>query len=205
MAASAAPPRTVKSSPCRTARRPSIRPWPITTFAGRKSVSSPSASYVPWPASMPVSWKVSGSKRRSTRSRTVRRPVARWRSTRSAPPICRASSSRRRSSAISGSQPGSSCGGSSMRAERYPLGRRVLRREILVARPDPALAVASGLEGDERSQQCRDDRDGYQSEYVRRHREQGEEQHGEAEALAVDRVNVPEAKADEAQHVDRHA
>ena len=38
IAASAAPPRTVKSSPCTTARRPSIRPWPMTMFAGRKSV-----------------------------------------------------------------------------------------------------------------------------------------------------------------------
>ena len=44
LAASAAPPLTVKSSPWTTARRPSIRPWPITMLAGRKWVSSPSSS-----------------------------------------------------------------------------------------------------------------------------------------------------------------
>src|SRR3954453_22535892 len=52
----------------------------------------------------PVSWKLPPSKSRSTRSRTVRRPEACWRSTRSAPPRRRASSSRLRSSSSSGSQ-----------------------------------------------------------------------------------------------------
>src|SRR4051794_2324865 len=52
----------------------------------------------------PVSWKLPGSNRRSIRSRTVSRPLARWRSTRSSPPMRRASSSRRRSSSSSGSQ-----------------------------------------------------------------------------------------------------
>src|SRR5262245_41244452 len=53
---------------------------------------------------MPVSWKVPSSNSRSIRSRTVRRPEACWRATRSSPPIRRASSSRRRSSSSSGSQ-----------------------------------------------------------------------------------------------------
>ena len=43
IAASAAPPRTVKSSPWTATRRPSIRPWPTTVLAGRKSSSSPSS------------------------------------------------------------------------------------------------------------------------------------------------------------------
>ena len=43
MAASAAPPRTVKSSAWTTARRPSMRPCPTTALAGRKPVSSPVA------------------------------------------------------------------------------------------------------------------------------------------------------------------
>ena len=43
MAASAAPPRTVKSSPWATARRPSMRPLPTTMFAGSRSTSSPSS------------------------------------------------------------------------------------------------------------------------------------------------------------------
>ncbi len=104
IAASAAPPRTVKSSPWTTARRPSIRPWPTTMLAGRKSSSCPSSAYVPLPAIEPVSWKLPESNSRSIRSRTVSRPLACWRSTRSAPPIRRASSSRRRSSSSSGSQ-----------------------------------------------------------------------------------------------------
>ena len=74
IAASAAPPRTVKSSPWSTARRPSIRPCPTIMFAGRKSVSSPCSSYVPLPAIAPVSWKLPASNSRSTRSRTVSRP-----------------------------------------------------------------------------------------------------------------------------------
>src|SRR5919109_735344 len=104
MAASAAPPRTVKSSPCTTARRPSIRPEPITTLAGRKSSTWPSSPYVARPARAPVSWKLPGSKRRSIRSRTVSRPEACWRATRSWPPMRRASSSRLRSSSSSRSQ-----------------------------------------------------------------------------------------------------
>src|SRR5262245_30622668 len=109
MAASAAPPRTVKSSPWTATRRPSIRPWPTTTLAGRKASSSPEGSYVPTPAIAPVSWKDFRSSSRSIRSRTVSRPLARCRSTRSAPPSSRASASRRRSSSISGSQPIARC------------------------------------------------------------------------------------------------
>ena len=78
------------------------RPRPTTTFAGRSPVSS-SPSYSALPASAPDSWNVPGSNSRSIRSRTVSRPAV-LRSTRSAPPICRASSSRRRSSSSSGSQ-----------------------------------------------------------------------------------------------------
>ena len=83
-------------------------------FAGRNSSSSPSSSYLPAPASAPVSWKEPSSSRRSMRSRTVRRPDARWRATRSSPPIRLASSSRRRSSSSSGCQ---LTGASSSRSE----------------------------------------------------------------------------------------
>ena len=80
IAASAAPPRIVKSSPCTTARRPSMRPWPTTMFAGRKSVELAVARRrCPKPASSPVSWNVPSSKSRSIRSRTVRRPRSCWR------------------------------------------------------------------------------------------------------------------------------
>lgn len=41
--ASAAPPRTVKSSPWTAARRPAMRPCPTTVLAGKKPVSSPSS------------------------------------------------------------------------------------------------------------------------------------------------------------------
>ena len=53
---------------------------------------------------LPISWNVSASSMRSMRSRTVSRPPACWRATRSAPPISRASAWRWRSSASSGSQ-----------------------------------------------------------------------------------------------------
>ena len=43
--ASAAPPRTVKSSPPTTTGRPSIRPRPITKFAGMTPVTVPSSSF----------------------------------------------------------------------------------------------------------------------------------------------------------------
>src|SRR5688572_3543660 len=102
--ASAEPPRTVKSSPETTTGRPSIAAVPNTKFEGRNSRRVPSSSYSPRPASMPISWKVAGSARRSMRSRTVSLPNWCWRATFSAPPICRASSSRRRSSSISGFQ-----------------------------------------------------------------------------------------------------
>src|SRR5882762_8477371 len=103
MEASLAPPRTVKSSPPTTTRRPSMRPVPITKFAGRMEASV-SPSYFATPARAPVSWNESRSSRRSIRSRTVRRPALCWRSTFSAPPIARASSWRRLSSSTSGSQ-----------------------------------------------------------------------------------------------------
>src|SRR5947207_994424 len=54
MEASLAPPRTVKSSPPTTTRRPSMRPVPITKFAGRMEASV-SPSYFATPARAPVS------------------------------------------------------------------------------------------------------------------------------------------------------
>src|SRR5437763_4971641 len=104
MLASAAPPRTVKSSPQTTTWRPSMRPVPATRLAGVKHSREPSVAYCPTPASAPISSKVPGSSRRSMRSRTVMRPASCWRRTRSSPPIRRANSSRRRSSSSSGRQ-----------------------------------------------------------------------------------------------------
>jgi hypothetical protein len=65
--ASAAPPRTAKSSPPTITRRPSIVPFPITNFAGTND-SSESIR----PARAPISWKLPESSSRSIRSRTVR-------------------------------------------------------------------------------------------------------------------------------------
>src|SRR5438552_16411284 len=73
MEASLAPPRTVKSSPPTTTRRPSMRPVPITKLAGRMEARV-SPSYFATPARAPVSWNESRSSRRSIRSRTVSRP-----------------------------------------------------------------------------------------------------------------------------------
>ena len=59
IAASAAPPRTVKSSPPTTTGRPSMRPRPNTKLAGWSDSSSPFSSYRARPASAPISWKLS--------------------------------------------------------------------------------------------------------------------------------------------------
>ena len=103
--ASAAPPRTVKSSPPTTTGRPSMRPRPSTKFAGWNDSISPFAPYCARPASAPISWKLSGSSSAAIRSRTVSRPASCWRLTLSGPPIWRASASRRRNSSMSLSQP----------------------------------------------------------------------------------------------------
>ena len=60
IAASAAPPRTVKSSACSTARRPSSVARPTRQLAGVKPASSSASSYAPTPASTPVSCQVPG-------------------------------------------------------------------------------------------------------------------------------------------------
>ena len=73
--ASAAPPRTVKSSPPTTTGRPSMRARPMTKFAGVKPVSRPS-SYSALPVSAPTSWKLPGSTSASMRSRTVSLPAS---------------------------------------------------------------------------------------------------------------------------------
>ncbi len=104
MAPSLAPPRTVKSSPATTTRRPSMRPRPITRLAGVNFASLPSASYSALPASVPISWNDPGSSRPSTRSRTVSLPPSCWRLIFSGPPMVRPSFSRLRSSSISGFQ-----------------------------------------------------------------------------------------------------
>src|SRR5258708_11005807 len=103
MEASAAPPRTVKSSPPTTTGRPSIRPRPIPKLVGSKDFSA-APSYAAWPVSSPTSWKLPGSSSASIRSRTVSRPASCCLLTLSAPPIARAISWRRRSSSSSGSQ-----------------------------------------------------------------------------------------------------
>src|SRR3954452_10132334 len=103
MDASAAPPRTVKSSAATTTLRPSTRARPVTKLVGVSSTRWPSSSYVADPVSPPTSANDSLSTSRSMRSRTVRRPAACCRPTRSSPPIRAASSRRRSSSASSGS------------------------------------------------------------------------------------------------------
>src|SRR5438132_699384 len=102
--ASAEPPRTVKSSPTTTTVRPSTLPRPNTQLAGVRCFSSPLSSYSPMPEIAPISWKLSGSTRRSMRSRTVSRPWSRCRLTLSTPPISRANASRRARSSSSGFQ-----------------------------------------------------------------------------------------------------
>src|SRR3954451_13379860 len=103
MDASAAPPRTVKSSAATTTRRPSTRARPVTKLVGVSSVRLPSSSYVAEPVRPPTSANDSLSTRRSMRSRTVSRAAACCRETRSSPPICAASPRRCSSSAGSGS------------------------------------------------------------------------------------------------------
>ena len=56
-----------------------------------KPLRLPSSSYVPTPEVEPISWNVPGSHMAAKRSRTVSLPAARWRATRSAPPISAAS------------------------------------------------------------------------------------------------------------------
>ncbi len=124
--ASAAPPRTVKSSPWTTTGRPSTRPWPTTKFVGVTSSSSPSPAYAPRPASRPVSAHEPSSSSSAIRSRTVRLPRSRWRATEASPPIRSPSSSRRRSSASSGSQES----GSTRR--HHSLRQRVHEGEIIL-------------------------------------------------------------------------
>src|SRR5258708_6510507 len=103
MEASAAPPRSVKSSPPTTTGRRSIRPRHITKLVGNTDFSS-APSYSAWPVSSPTSWKLTGSSSASIRSRTVSRPASCCLLTLSTPPIARAISWRRRSSSSSGSQ-----------------------------------------------------------------------------------------------------
>ena len=102
--ASAAPPRTVKSSPPTTTGRASMRPRPITKLAGRSSCNTP-ASYVALPASEPTSRKEPLSSNDAMRSRTVSLPPACCRSTFSGPPMASAIARRRASSSSSSSQP----------------------------------------------------------------------------------------------------
>ena len=104
MVASALPPRTVKSSPTTTTGRPSTRPRPMTQLEGVNSASLPSGPYFALPAIAPTSWKVPGSSRAPTRSRTVSRPPSCWRLTLSGPPIASAMAWRRARSSSSGCQ-----------------------------------------------------------------------------------------------------
>src|ERR1700738_3619258 len=104
IAASAEPPRTVKSSPTTTTVRPSILPRPNTQFAGVRFLSSPCSSYSALPEIAPISWKLRESTSPSMRSRTVSRPWSRCRLTLSTPPISRANASRRARSSSSGFQ-----------------------------------------------------------------------------------------------------
>src|SRR5579859_88467 len=118
MEASAAPPRTEKSSPLTTTLRPSMRPVPKTLLAGVNSSSSPPGPYLAKPASAPHSSKEPSSRRASIRSRTVSLPASFCRLTRSGPPMRRASSSRRWSSSTSGSQVTPPCYGQAFSIQR---------------------------------------------------------------------------------------
>src|ERR1700679_2704902 len=104
IAASAAPPRTVKSSAAIAIGRPWTRARPKMKLDGEDRSRSPSSPQFPTPAILPSSLKLAGSSNRSTRSRTVSLPLLFWSATFSAPPISRATRWRSRSSAISGSQ-----------------------------------------------------------------------------------------------------
>ena len=73
MAASAAPPRIVKSPPLNATLRPFTNTVPATELAGF-SLATWSPSHVAVPAMAPISWNVPGSSSSATRSRTVNRP-----------------------------------------------------------------------------------------------------------------------------------
>ena len=102
--ASDEPPRTVKSSPDSTTGRSSMRASPKMKLDGVRWVSRRSSSYSATPAVLPISWNDPLSATASMRSRTVILPKKCCRSTLSGPPSASANASRRRSSAISGSQ-----------------------------------------------------------------------------------------------------
>src|SRR5690606_4041003 len=104
MPASLAPPRTVKSSPAITTRRPLTRPRPVTRLAGCMLTILPSASYSTLPVTEPTSSNVPASSILSIRSRTVSLPAPTCRATFSGPPISRASCLRFLSSSTSFSQ-----------------------------------------------------------------------------------------------------
>ena len=87
MEASAEPPRRVKSSPAIDDRPAVHRAAPEHAIAGDEGGDVVVGVVVALPAMAPISWNLPGSSMRSIRSRTVSRPPACWRATRSAPPM----------------------------------------------------------------------------------------------------------------------
>ena len=94
-----APPNTVKSWLKTNTLRPSTVPHPVITPSVYGRSSSP-AAWARWRASMSSSWKLSGSRRYSMRSRASILPFSCWRSTDRCEPACSACSRRWRRSAI---------------------------------------------------------------------------------------------------------
>src|SRR5215471_14757837 len=85
----------------REAGRPSILPKPVITPSAGVSLPFMADEMLAWVARRPISWKLPGSKSRSTRSRTVSLPSACCLAMASAPPM--ASARRRRASRSSAS------------------------------------------------------------------------------------------------------
>src|SRR5215471_9811627 len=85
----------------REAGRPAVLPKPVITPSAGVSLPFMAGAMLAWLARSPISWKLPGSKSRSTRSRTVSLPSACCLATASTPPI--ASARRRRASRLSAS------------------------------------------------------------------------------------------------------
>src|SRR5256886_2805697 len=80
------PPNTVKSCENTYTRRPSIRPWPVTTPSPRYFSSARPKSLARWVTNRSSSTNEPGSSSASSRSRAVSLPLSCWVLMRSAPP-----------------------------------------------------------------------------------------------------------------------
>src|SRR5262245_2086581 len=85
----------------REAGRPSSLPKPVTTPSAGVSLPFMAGEMLAWLARRPISWKLPGSKSRSTRSRTVSLPSACCLAMASAPPMASARPRRASSSSVS--------------------------------------------------------------------------------------------------------